>query len=89
MIYTYFENISILFCLSSVSFVFFFLAYLSGVKGNFGTIGVNGKVKKHDCNAGPDNKSKYTESIGKWAYEAGKSIGLVTTTRVTHASPAG
>lgn len=64
------------------------LAYLGGVKGNLGTIGVNGKVKLNDCDAVIDDSTK-VQSIAKWAHDAGKSIGLVTTTRVTHASPAG
>jgi len=38
--------------------------------------------------AGIDAKT-HTESIAKWAQEAGKWAGLVTTARVTHASPAG
>ncbi|XP_064546158.1 alkaline phosphatase [Drosophila montana] len=63
-------------------------AYLSGVKGNYGTIGVNAQVKRGDCLAGTD-KSTHTESIAQWAQEAGKWAGLVTTARVTHASPAG
>lgn len=29
------------------------------------------------------------DSILKWAYKAGKSTGIVTTARVTHATPAG
>lgn len=32
---------------------------------------------------------KRTESIASWAMKAGKEAGVVTTTRVTHASPAG
>lgn len=63
-------------------------AYLSGVKGNYGTIGVNAQVKRKDCLAATDNRT-HTESIAKWAQDAGKWAGLVTTTRVTHASPAG
>ncbi|XP_061399613.1 membrane-bound alkaline phosphatase-like [Musca vetustissima] len=63
-------------------------AYLSGVKGNYGTIGVNGQVPRFDCDLGQD-KSLHTESIAKWAQDAGKKTGLVTTARVTHASPAG
>ncbi|KAL0275004.1 UNVERIFIED_CONTAM: hypothetical protein PYX00_002998 [Menopon gallinae] len=63
-------------------------AYLGGVKGNIGTIGVNGRVKKQDCDASllPSNR---VDSIAAWAQKAGKSAGLVTTARVTHASPAG
>ncbi|XP_031628392.1 membrane-bound alkaline phosphatase-like [Contarinia nasturtii] len=63
-------------------------AYLNGVKANYGTIGVSAKVRRTDCTAGTE-KAYHTESIAKWALNAGKSIGLVTTTRVTHASPAG
>uniref|UniRef100_U5ETR5 Alkaline phosphatase n=1 Tax=Corethrella appendiculata TaxID=1370023 RepID=U5ETR5_9DIPT len=63
-------------------------AYLTGVKGNMGTIGVNGQVKERECRAAMDPK-KQTESIASWAMKAGKDAGLVTTTRVTHASPAG
>lgn len=61
-------------------------AYLCGVKANYGTIGVNGHIKRGECN--PD-QSNFVDSIAKWALDAGKGAGLVTTTRVTHASPAG
>lgn len=63
-------------------------AYLSGVKGNYGTIGVNAKVQRFDCTTASD-KSTHTESIASWAQKSNKSSGLVTTARVTHASPAG
>ncbi|XP_055599311.1 alkaline phosphatase-like [Uranotaenia lowii] len=63
-------------------------AYLTGVKGNYETIGVNAKVPSYDCEAALDT-STHTHSIAKWAMDAGKDAGLVTTTRVTHASPAG
>ncbi|XP_017855522.1 PREDICTED: membrane-bound alkaline phosphatase [Drosophila arizonae] len=63
-------------------------AYLCGVKGQEGTIGVNGAVPRGDCKTMMD-ESKHVDSIAKWAMEAGKWAGLVTTTRVTHASPAG
>ncbi|XP_067647682.1 membrane-bound alkaline phosphatase-like [Eurosta solidaginis] len=63
-------------------------AYLCGVKANFGTIGVNAEVPKYDCYKANDT-STHTESIAKWAQDAGKWAGLVTTARVTHASPAG
>lgn len=65
-----------------------FSAYLGGVKGNAGTIGVNAKVKRSRCRAQIDASTRVL-SIAKWALDAGKSIGLVTTARVTHASPAG
>lgn len=63
-------------------------AYLTGVKANYGTIGVNGQVTRKDCNAAMD-VTKHTTSIAKWAQDAGKATGIVTTTRITHASPAG
>lgn len=63
-------------------------AYLCGVKAQEGTIGVNGAVPRGDCKAMMD-ESKHVDSIAKWAMDAGKWAGLVTTTRVTHASPAG
>lgn len=63
-------------------------AYLSGVKANYGTIGVNAEVPRYDCTKGEDT-STHTESIASWAQKANKATGLVTTARVTHASPAG
>ncbi|XP_062558476.1 membrane-bound alkaline phosphatase-like [Armigeres subalbatus] len=62
-------------------------AYLTGVKGNYETIGVNAKIPSYDCTAELD-ESTHTYSIAQWAIDAGKDAGLVTTTRVTHASPA-
>ncbi|KAM7348585.1 membrane-bound alkaline phosphatase-like [Cochliomyia hominivorax] len=62
--------------------------YLTGVKGNYGTIGVNAQVTRFDCELGQD-ESLHTQSIAKWAQDSGKWTGLVTTARVTHASPAG
>lgn len=53
-----------------------------------GTIGVNAKVKLGDCRAA-GNASNHVESLPVWAQKARKSTGIVTTTRVTHASPAG
>ncbi|XP_017103279.2 membrane-bound alkaline phosphatase-like [Drosophila bipectinata] len=63
-------------------------AYLCGVKGQEGTIGVNGQVPRTDCTVMLD-ESTHVDSIAKWAMDAGKWAGLVTTTRVTHASPSG
>lgn len=61
-------------------------AYLTGVKTNDGLIGVNGRVQMNDCSVDP--KTGHVDSIAKWAQDANKATGLVTTTRVTHASPA-
>ncbi|GBP86178.1 Membrane-bound alkaline phosphatase [Eumeta japonica] len=63
-------------------------AYLCGVKNNYGTIGVTAQVPLRDCAASTDN-STHLSSIAEWALNAGKDAGIVTTTRITHASPAG
>ncbi|XP_002062011.3 membrane-bound alkaline phosphatase [Drosophila willistoni] len=63
-------------------------SYLCGVKANYGTIGVNAHVKRGDCLA-MANETNHVYSLGKWAMDKGKAAGLVTTTRVTHASPSG
>ncbi|XP_052751511.1 membrane-bound alkaline phosphatase-like [Galleria mellonella] len=63
-------------------------AYLCGVKGNYGTIGVTAAVPRRDCVASLDN-STHVASIAEWALQDGRDVGIVTTTRITHASPAG
>ncbi|XP_032888137.1 intestinal-type alkaline phosphatase 1-like [Amblyraja radiata] len=60
-------------------------AYLCGVKANYGTIGVSAATKRYDCNSTDGNE---VMSVLKRAKDAGKSVGVVTTTRVQHASPA-
>lgn len=62
-------------------------AYLCGVKGNYNTSGVSARVKLNDCAASRDSANQ-VESIIAWAQRAGKATGIVTTTRITHASPA-
>lgn len=64
-------------------------AYLSGVKANYGTMGINAQVKRFDCDGGDRRPSAQTESIAAWALQNCKAAGLVTTSRVTHASPGG
>lgn len=59
-------------------------AYLCGVKANEGTVGVNAAAVRGQCNTTKDNE---VNSILKWAKDAGKSVGVVTTTRVNHATP--
>ncbi|KAM4740048.1 uncharacterized protein FYW61_004305 [Anableps anableps] len=60
-------------------------AYLCGVKANYGTVGVTATTPRNNCNATFGNEVK---SILHRAKNAGKSVGIVTTTRVQHASPA-
>ncbi|XP_052895261.1 membrane-bound alkaline phosphatase-like [Anopheles moucheti] len=63
-------------------------AYLCGVKANYATIGVTAAVNYGNCAASNDPRN-HVQSIMAWAQAAGKATGIVTTTRVTHASPAG
>ena len=63
-------------------------AYLHGVKANDATIGLSARATRTNC-ADSSDPSKRTESIASWAMKAGKDAGFVTTTRATHASPAG
>lgn len=51
-------------------------------------IGVSANVKVADCEAAKIESNR-PQSILKWAQDAGKGTGVVTTTRITHASPAG
>lgn len=59
-------------------------AYLCGVKANEGTVGVTAAAVRSQCNTTEGNQ---VTSILKWAKDAGKSVGIVTTTRVNHATP--
>lgn len=63
-------------------------AYLSGVKANYGTVGLKATVPRYDCTAQLDPNT-HTTSIAEWAMSAGKVTGFVTTSEVTDASPAG
>ncbi|XP_026739041.1 alkaline phosphatase, tissue-nonspecific isozyme-like isoform X1 [Trichoplusia ni] len=62
-------------------------AYLTGVKANSGTVGLSGAVKRGDCKGQRDGFHSVT-GLMDWAQRAGKGTGVVTTTRVTHATPA-
>ncbi|CAB3230333.1 unnamed protein product [Arctia plantaginis] len=63
-------------------------AYLCGVKTNSGCIGVSAAVNRGDCAAARVSANQ-VQSIGEWALADGRDVGLVTTARVTHASPSG
>ncbi|XP_058807798.1 alkaline phosphatase isoform X2 [Phymastichus coffea] len=62
-------------------------ALFSGVKTNYNVHGVDANVKINDCEASY-NADHRLDSIIDWAQAADKSTGFVTTTRVTHATPA-
>uniref|UniRef100_A0A8C5G465 Alkaline phosphatase n=1 Tax=Gouania willdenowi TaxID=441366 RepID=A0A8C5G465_GOUWI len=59
-------------------------AYLCGVKANEGTVGVSAAAVRSQCNT---TKGNEVTSILRWAKDSGKSVGIVTTTRVNHATP--
>ncbi|KAJ6220647.1 hypothetical protein RDWZM_006459 [Blomia tropicalis] len=61
-------------------------AYLTGVKANYATLGVSSRVSENtlDCDL---IKQSSVSSILEWALDAGKAAGVVTTTRITHATP--
>ncbi|CAH2044365.1 unnamed protein product, partial [Iphiclides podalirius] len=63
-------------------------AYLCGVKNNNGMLGLTAAVPRRNCTASLDTATN-VESIAAWALQDGRDAGIVTTTRVTHASPAG
>ncbi|TRY84112.1 hypothetical protein DNTS_032954 [Danionella cerebrum] len=60
-------------------------AYLCGVKANYGTLGLSAAARRKDCSTVKGNEVK---SILHRAKMAGKSVGVVSTARVQHASPA-
>ncbi|XP_062544067.1 membrane-bound alkaline phosphatase-like [Armigeres subalbatus] len=62
-------------------------AFLTGVKGNLGTVAVDPMVNRGECVATND-KVKHLESIAKWALNAGRVVGFATTSRVTAGSNA-
>ncbi|KAL6472013.1 hypothetical protein MHYP_G00206630 [Metynnis hypsauchen] len=61
-------------------------AYLCGVKTNLNVVGLSAAARNGVCRT---QKGNEVTSILKWAKDAGKSVGVVTTTRVQHATPAG
>lgn len=63
-------------------------AFFRGIKNNNGILGLNGFARRSNCNDSKDTRL-YTNSIAKWAQDAGMATGVVTTTRITHATPAG
>uniref|UniRef100_A0A182K0U9 Alkaline phosphatase n=1 Tax=Anopheles christyi TaxID=43041 RepID=A0A182K0U9_9DIPT len=62
-------------------------AYLSGVKINYGMVNIAASVPRYACEY--DRNASDVEGLLKWAQDAGKSTGIITTTKITHATPAG
>ncbi|KAH8324333.1 hypothetical protein KR074_005406 [Drosophila pseudoananassae] len=62
-------------------------ALFGGVKVNYETGGVDANVPLGNCTASQD-EDHHVQTILKWAQVDGMRTGFVTTTRVTHATPA-
>ncbi|XP_014242299.1 alkaline phosphatase [Cimex lectularius] len=63
-------------------------AYWSGVKANFGTLGVSANVSFSDRFCGEVNENTTVKTLLDWSQESKKATGIVTNTRVTDGSPA-
>ncbi|NXO69560.1 PPBI phosphatase, partial [Phainopepla nitens] len=61
-------------------------AYLCGVKGNYQTVGLSAAARYSQCKTTAGNE---VISVLERARKAGKAVGIVTSTRVQHASPSG
>ncbi len=59
-------------------------AMMSGVKTDIGVMGVNSNVDRGDCSTLPGNEVANASEIFT---ELGKEVGIVSTARITHATP--
>ncbi|XP_032669944.1 alkaline phosphatase 4-like isoform X2 [Odontomachus brunneus] len=62
-------------------------AMFSGVKCRYSVLGLDARAQRKQCDKKINEVSKLT-TIADWAQQSGKDTGFVTTTRVTHATPA-
>ncbi|XP_065082231.1 alkaline phosphatase-like [Ochlerotatus camptorhynchus] len=62
-------------------------AYFSGVKISYGMLNVVPSIPRYTCDYERNNITEI-DGLMKWAQDAGKATGIVTNTRITHASPA-
>ncbi|CAF3399751.1 unnamed protein product [Rotaria socialis] len=60
-------------------------ALFCGVKAALGTIGLDGRALRRNCSS---SHGHHANSIFEWAQQLGYHIGIVVTSRVSHASPA-
>ncbi|XP_049807029.1 alkaline phosphatase, tissue-nonspecific isozyme-like [Schistocerca nitens] len=60
-------------------------ALLCGVKANRETVGLDARARFEDC---PSSHTSRVPSLLYWAQRKGMATGIVTNTRVTHATPA-
>lgn len=61
------------------------VAFLSGIKTKAGVLGVDETLRKGNCS---DVAAARVDSIGDLAHSMGKSVGIISTARITHATPA-
>ncbi|XP_044016281.1 alkaline phosphatase 4-like [Aphidius gifuensis] len=62
-------------------------AIFSGVKNRYKVIGLDGKAVLDTCDKSTIEERKLT-TVADWAQATGMDTGFVTTTRITHATPA-
>ncbi|CAG9802974.1 unnamed protein product [Chironomus riparius] len=62
-------------------------AFLHGVKTNNGVIGLNAAATRGNCDD-TNNEEIYTDSIASLFLKDGRNAGIVTTTKITDATPA-
>jgi len=62
-------------------------AMFTGVKSKYYMLGFDSNAKFNECDV-ERNANSQLSSIMTWAQMEGKHTGIVTTTRVTHATPA-
>lgn len=62
-------------------------AIFSGVKCRYAVIGLDSKAEHDHCDPAVNEASKVT-TVADWAQKTGMDTGFVTTTRITHATPA-
>ncbi|KAG5683696.1 hypothetical protein PVAND_012962 [Polypedilum vanderplanki] len=63
-------------------------AMLHGIKTNGGIVGLNGAAANDSCED-QNIKNNQIESIAKWFQDQDRSVGVVTNTKITHATPSG
>lgn len=59
-------------------------AFLAGIKTNSGVLGLDGRCRRTDCSTKAGTE---INGILNWSQDKGKAVGVVTNTRITHATP--
>jgi len=61
-------------------------AIMSGVKTSFGVLGIDNTVKRGTCDMAAFSRAK-VDNLLDWSRSVNKMVGVVTTARITHATP--